>query len=140
MDGKGSTILQQHLFECAKGCSLHLLADTQGDSPFNQRLHEQGERRFAQLVVKGLVGNLMGINQLQGIEMMVQSSDTIDLVAAKCPQECSHQHGRRNGSFAQAKLAVTGNAVEFGRREKLLKIVVGIDNGHGFVRGGFVWR
>ncbi|MEI4992738.1 hypothetical protein U1740_20990, partial [Aeromonas caviae] len=45
-----------------------------------------------------------------------------------------------NGSFAQAKLAVTGNAVEFGRREKLLKIVVGIDNGHGFVRGGFVWR
>jgi hypothetical protein len=24
----------------------------------------------------------MGINQLQGIEMMVQSSDTIDLVAA----------------------------------------------------------
>ena len=29
----------------------------------------------------------MGINQLQGIEMMVQSSDTIDLVAAKCPQK-----------------------------------------------------
>ena len=28
----------------------------------------------------------MGINQLQGIEMMVQSSDTIDLVAAKCPK------------------------------------------------------
>ena len=80
----------------------------------------------------------MGINQLQGIEMMVQSSDTIDLVAAKCP-ECSHQHGRRNGSFAQANWqsrAMRSSSAG----EKLLKIVVGIDNGHGFVRGGFVWR
>ena len=83
MDGKGSTILQQHLFECARDAVFICWPDTLGDSPFNQRLHEQGERRFAQLVAERACRNLMGINQLQGIEMMVQSSDT-DLVAA-CP-------------------------------------------------------
>ena len=72
--------------------------------------------------------------------MMVQSSDTIDLVAAKCPQRSAVTS--MAGVMARLRKQNWQSRAmrsEFGR-QKLLKIVVGIDNGHGFVRGGFVWR
>jgi len=142
---KGGAILQQHLFERAKGSRFQLMSDAQGDGPFNQRLHEQGKRRFAQLIMKGFVGNLLGLGQLQGIEMTVQACDTLDAVATQrpqeCgPQECGDQHGRGDAALTQAELAGPSDAFEFGRRKELIEIVVGVDNGHGFGRVGFVWR
>lgn len=39
-----------------------------------------------------------------------------------------------------AKEAATGNAFELGGIKALNEIVAGVENGHGFGHGSFVWR
>ena len=65
--------------------------------------------------------------------MTVQACDTLDAVATQRPQECGDQHGRGDAALTQAELAGPSDAFEFGRRKELIEIVVGVDNGHGFV-------
>ena len=132
---KGSTILQQHLFECAKGCSLHLLADTQAIARSTSAFMNRANDAFAQLVVKGLVEKPDGHQPVAGIEMMVQSSDTIDLVATKCPRKVAVTSMAGVMARLRKQNWRHGQCGRVRQERKLLKIVVGIDNGR-FVRGG----
>ncbi|CAJ1914912.1 hypothetical protein CDAIGKPJ_04010 [Aeromonas salmonicida] len=81
VDRKRGAILKQHLLESALGNVSHLLADAQGNRSLNQGLHKLGKRGFTQLVVKGFVGDLVSMCELQAIEMLVQAGNRTDLAA-----------------------------------------------------------